>query len=132
MIIHDLPIAAALVLLERVAALRYDDKLRLNRFSMIELHASIEAQLAALPELPQTIILTLDDRYVGHLITYLATLPCPRAEFVEAQLAEEHAAFERLVHDAETIVIESNTHVPFRPRMVNANDITDVLEGRLR
>lgn len=41
----------------------------------------------------------------------LASLKC---------LAEDHA---------EVIVIESSTHVPFKPRMVNATDVLAVLDG---
>lgn len=37
-----------------------------------------------------------------------------------------------LVHNAETIIIQSSTNTPFKPKMVHASDIEDVLTGRSR
>lgn len=54
-----------------------------------------------------------------------------RAERLE-QLEAERAAIERLIACAETITIESSTHTPFKPRIVYASDLEDVLAGKLR
>ena len=48
------------------------------------------------------------------------------------RLREVVASIERLIESAETIVIQSNTHTPFRPKMVHASDLADVISGRLR
>lgn len=54
-----------------------------------------------------------------------------RTERLE-QLEAERAAIERLIENAEEIIIESATRTPFRPKMVHASDLADVLAGRLR
>lgn len=58
---------------------------------------------------------------------------CGSAEIQERldQLEAEREAIERLIRDAETIVIQS-TGAPFTPRMVLASDLEDVLAGKLR
>lgn len=48
------------------------------------------------------------------------------------QLEDERKAIERLIESAEEIVIESSTHTPFRPKMVHASDLEDVLSGKAR
>jgi predicted metallo-beta-lactamase superfamily hydrolase len=48
------------------------------------------------------------------------------------RLQEIVEAIQRLIDSAETIVIQSNGRVPYRPKMVNASDLEEVLSGRLR
>lgn len=47
------------------------------------------------------------------------------------QLEEERDAVQRLIANAETITIE-NGGAPYTPKMVHAQDLIDVLNGKLR
>lgn len=53
-----------------------------------------------------------------------------RAERLERREAEREA-IQQLIANAEVITIES-TGAPYKPRMVMASDLEDVLAGRIR